>query len=173
MKTVFGLFLVLIFTSAATVAVMAQQVFAYPSAGQAVEQQSMDRYECHTWAVQQTGFDPSGLPPHQMQAAPIQTVQVAKGGGAGEALVSGAVEGAATGALVGVISGDKVGGTAAAGAAVGALKGLFKDSRRKSKNRAQAQQQRSAAQVQVAHLGRENYNRAWGACMTARDYTVQ
>jgi len=37
--------------------------FVYPSAGQTEEQQSDDRYACHRWAVDQTGFDPSlGLP---------------------------------------------------------------------------------------------------------------
>jgi hypothetical protein len=36
-----------------------QQVFAYPQHDQSVEQQAKDRYECHTWAVSQTGFDPS------------------------------------------------------------------------------------------------------------------
>lgn len=33
--------------------------YAYPSRGQSAEQQSTDRYECHTWAVQQSGFDPT------------------------------------------------------------------------------------------------------------------
>jgi hypothetical protein len=34
-------------------------VFVYPKNGQSAEQQSTDRYECHSWAVQQTGFDPT------------------------------------------------------------------------------------------------------------------
>ena len=34
-------------------------VFTYPSEGQTDEQQSRDRYECHTWAVGESGFDPS------------------------------------------------------------------------------------------------------------------
>lgn len=33
-------------------------VIAYPAKGQSAEQQSRDRYECHTWAVSQSGFDP-------------------------------------------------------------------------------------------------------------------
>ena len=36
----------------------AQQQFIYPSKGQNAQQQSRDKYECHAWAVQQTGFDP-------------------------------------------------------------------------------------------------------------------
>jgi len=40
------------------------QLFVYPKTGQSTEQQSKDRYECHQWAVQQSGFDPTaGTPP--------------------------------------------------------------------------------------------------------------
>ncbi len=35
------------------------EVFVYPKHGQSSEQQATDRYECHSWAVQQTGFDPT------------------------------------------------------------------------------------------------------------------
>ena len=34
-----------------------QRVFVYPAHGQSPEQTERDRYECHTWAVQQTGVD--------------------------------------------------------------------------------------------------------------------
>ena len=34
-------------------------LFAYPKAGQSTEQQARDREECRTWAVTQTGFDPT------------------------------------------------------------------------------------------------------------------
>ncbi|AHL76951.1 hypothetical protein CH92_18440 [Stutzerimonas stutzeri] len=34
-------------------------VIAYPASGQSAEQQSRDRYECHTWSVSQSGFDPA------------------------------------------------------------------------------------------------------------------
>jgi hypothetical protein len=33
--------------------------FAYPNDGQTSEQQSADRYECHAWSKNQTGFDPT------------------------------------------------------------------------------------------------------------------
>src|ERR1700733_4252963 len=36
-----------------------QRVFVYPAHGQSPDQTERDRYECHTWAVQQTGVDPS------------------------------------------------------------------------------------------------------------------
>lgn len=36
-----------------------EQLYVYPKRGQDTETQSLDRYECHRWAVQQTGFDPT------------------------------------------------------------------------------------------------------------------
>ncbi len=38
---------------------MAQQQFVYPQKGQSAEQQKKDEYDCHSWAVKQTGFDPT------------------------------------------------------------------------------------------------------------------
>lgn len=35
------------------------EVIAYPAAGQSADQQGRDRYECHNWAVSQSGFDPA------------------------------------------------------------------------------------------------------------------
>jgi hypothetical protein len=35
------------------------KVFVYPKNNQSSEQQAKDRYECHHWAVQQTGYDPT------------------------------------------------------------------------------------------------------------------
>jgi len=44
-------------------------VYFYPSQGRSVPaaQQDRDKYECNTWAVGQSGFDPSApeVPPHQ------------------------------------------------------------------------------------------------------------
>ena len=37
----------------------ATALFAYPKSGQNTEQQTQDRYECHHWATDQTGFDPT------------------------------------------------------------------------------------------------------------------
>ena len=34
-------------------------LFIYPQNGQSSEQQANDKYECHQWAVGQTGFDPT------------------------------------------------------------------------------------------------------------------
>ena len=40
----------------------AEEIYVYPKAGQDEDQQNLDRYECHQWAVDQTGFDPSRSP---------------------------------------------------------------------------------------------------------------
>jgi hypothetical protein len=43
--------------------------FIYPKNGQSEQQQATDRYECHRWAADQTGFDPTqsggGVPAEQ------------------------------------------------------------------------------------------------------------
>lgn len=36
-----------------------EQIFIYPRKGQSEQQQARDRYECHSWARDQTGFDPT------------------------------------------------------------------------------------------------------------------
>jgi hypothetical protein len=36
-----------------------EDLIIYPKNGQSTEQQAADRYECHSWAKQQTGFDPT------------------------------------------------------------------------------------------------------------------
>jgi len=36
-----------------------ETLFAYPNRDQSEAQQAEDRFECHSWAVEQTGYDPS------------------------------------------------------------------------------------------------------------------
>lgn len=40
----------------------AEELFIYPRLGQSEKQQADDRYACHRWAVEQTGFDPTQPP---------------------------------------------------------------------------------------------------------------
>ena len=129
----------------------------YPAKGQSKEQQSKDRYECHTWAVQETGFDPTIPQTAQAQAPPPQGGQV----------IRGAAGGAAIGAVGGAIAGD-AGKGAAIGAASGALIGGV---RKNSQNRAYQEQQ---TQAQAAANQRyAEYERALLACMTGRGYSVR
>lgn len=55
--------------AAATTQSTASQIYVYPKNGQSPEQQATDRYECHRWAVNETGFDPTqplgGVAPEQ------------------------------------------------------------------------------------------------------------
>jgi len=47
----------------------AGEVFIYPKNGQSEEEQARDKYECHKWAQNESGFDPTqpngGVPPEQ------------------------------------------------------------------------------------------------------------
>jgi hypothetical protein len=38
-----------------------ERIFVYPRQGQSEELQAKDRYECHSWAVSQTNYDPTQL----------------------------------------------------------------------------------------------------------------
>lgn len=38
------------------------QLFVYPRQGQSAQQEATDRYECHRWAINQTGYDPTLAP---------------------------------------------------------------------------------------------------------------
>ena len=150
-----GLAIVAALGLAATV--KAQDLFIYPAKGQSQEQQDKDRYECHSWAVQQTGFDPTRAT--ATYAPP--TTQAPQGG-----LLKGATRGAAVGAVGGAIGGD-AGKGAAIGAASGALIGGM---RRNDYARQQQYQAQQAANYDAA--GRDNYNRAMGACLQGRGYSV-
>ncbi len=58
----------------------AQQVFAYPKAGQTQQQQMQDRGECNQWAVGQTGYNPSApQPPAGGYAPPPIRLRAARG----------------------------------------------------------------------------------------------
>jgi len=57
-------------------------VYIYANKGQSQQQQSKDRYECHSWAVHQTGLDPTRPPPAAASAAPPPwTVVISEGTG--------------------------------------------------------------------------------------------
>lgn len=44
---------------ATTVSPAVEDIYVYPRQGQSQEQTDFDRYECHRWAVDETGFDPT------------------------------------------------------------------------------------------------------------------
>ena len=44
---------------------LVEKLFIYPARGQTEKKQADDRYECHRWGINQTGYDPS-QPPENM-----------------------------------------------------------------------------------------------------------
>src|SRR6202021_1905374 len=73
-----------------------QRVFVYPAHGQSPEQTERDRYECHLWAVQQTGVDPS-----RADASAYERVVVQPATPPGANTAGGAIAGAIIGGVVG------------------------------------------------------------------------
>ena len=143
----------------------AQDIYMYPAKGQSQEQQDRDRYECHSWAVKQTGFDPS-RPQTAASAAPAASNQPLPPQGH---VARGAARGAALGAVGGAITGD-AGTGAAAGAAMGGLAGGM---RRRQQRLQQNQQQQQPVTSSNSQQGQRNaYNRAMASCLTGRGYTV-
>ena len=161
-RRVTGTVLVAVFTQTAAFAQVPtpQQlgVFVYPAKNQDATLQQAEETECYGWAQRQTGVDPTAPPP-----APAQTPTGPDGGA-----IMGAAGGAAVGTAIGAIAGD-TGEGAAIGAVAGALRG-----RRKSKEKQKAQQQQAQAQSQGAHAAaKETFNKAYGACLEGKGYTVK
>ncbi len=140
------------FLSVATTVATAQgDLMIYPKQGQSADQQSKDRYECHTWAVQQSGFDPSN---------PQASGSTGGRSTTGKEALRGGARGAAAGAAIGAIAGD-AGKGAAIGATAGGLGRAFKE-RDRQRNEAGA-----------ASPGQQAYQRAMGACLEGRGYSVK
>lgn len=141
----------------------AQDFYIYPSEGQSQEQIEKDKFECYTWARNETGFDPMQLP----TASSPPPAQEAPQGGVGR----GAVGGALGGAAIGAIAGD-----AGKGAAIGAVGGGLIGGARRSEQRQREQhnrQQWEQQQAQQYAQARTSYNRAYVACLEARGYSVK
>ncbi|HWW19984.1 MAG TPA: hypothetical protein VNZ06_04200 [Steroidobacteraceae bacterium] len=143
------------------------QIVVYPAKGQSAEQLDRDRYECHVWAVQQSGFDPSqsGLPPGQRVV-----VEPANPPGSGTAI----------GAIAGAILGAAIAGPRQAGAGLvfGGITGAAVGATSDANAQAQANYEQhrldagyNAAAAQNAQRA-SNYRRAISACLDARGYTT-
>ncbi len=155
---VLGVAVALVWTSVAGAA----DLFVYPAKGQSAEQQKKDEFECYGWAKGQTGFDP--------MAAPRASSPAPRQGDTGVGAVGGAARGAAGGAIIGAIAGD-----AGKGAAIGAIGGgLMGGMRRRDRQREQQAAQQNWEQQQMASYTnqRNQYNRAYSACLEARGYSV-
>ena len=137
-------------------------LYIYPAKGQDKNKQDEDRYDCHSWAVSQTGFDPS-KPQEITPSSGNQPYRPSQ-----PHVLRGGARGAALGAVGGAIAGD-AGKGAAAGAAMGGLAGGF---RRRDERRQQASQQQASAQSAQQNQ-QSSYNRAFASCLEGRGYTVK
>jgi hypothetical protein len=148
----------LAYAQAPTTQGAAAGVEVYPAKGQSAQQQDKDKYQCFEWARAQTGFDPT----QATQAAPA--TQPHQSRGLGSAMVKGAAGGAA---VARIAHGD-----AGRGAAAGAISGAMREGAQKQQL-VQASQQQAAQQQAVRGQQRGAYDRAFGACMEGRGYSVR
>jgi len=134
-------------------------LYVYPQKGQSEEQTDKDKHECYKWSKENTGFDPMMAP---NATTPAPTVENKKGGVA---------KGAAVGAIGGKVLGNSSKTTkksAAAGAVVGGAK-------QGSDNKKQQQAKNDWEQKEASNYSaqRNEYNRAYGACLEGRGYSVK
>jgi outer membrane lipoprotein SlyB len=140
-----------------------RDVYVYPVNGQSEAQTDRDRYECNSWAVQQTHFDPS-LANHDQ--APRVRVMAAP---PGTSTAGGAITGAVIGASIS--NPRNAPGGALVGAIAGAIIGAAADEARQQRvdEVQQEYNQRYAAQQRPA----QDYRRALSACLEGRGYTIK
>lgn len=141
------------------------RVYFYPGQGQSEEQQDRDRYECHTWSVRETKFDPSK---HVVTGAERGTVVPARS--SGQTIGAAAAVGAVLGA---VVAGQ---GDVAKGAVVGAMAGTVVGSAAASANEAdarRAQQYRTSRMSPRYEKQAGEFRRAMSACLEGRGYSVK
>jgi hypothetical protein len=138
---------------------VSQDVFIYPQKGQSAEQQDKDKYECYNWAKTNSGFDPMAAP--TTSSPPPRT----------EEKSHGVLKGAAIGAVGGKILGDSKKTTRTAAAAGGLLGGVRQHQHNsREQQRVDDWERREASNYAN---NRNNYNRAYAACLEGRGYTVK
>ena len=135
---------------------LAHGLFIFPNDGQSEDQQDQDEFQCIRAATRQTGFDPMQTP--TATTAPPETQ-----GGVGQGAVRGALLGTAVGALT---------GNTRQGLRTGAVSGGLLGGMRRADSNAQ-QDQWAQEQVAIYQTDRNNWNRAFTACMESRGYTVR
>jgi OmpA family protein len=163
MKTMWTLIIGLVFLFVSVGPVQAD-MFIYPKEGQSKEKQEMDEFQCHKWAKQQSGSNPTAM---SSQPAPAPVPQASNQG----QVVRGGARGALLGAVGGAIGGD-AGKGAKVGAGVGATAGLLKRRRGRIEQDAQQQAQNQVQQQsQAAAAG--GYDRAYKVCLKGRGYEVE
>jgi hypothetical protein len=130
------------------------QLQVTPQRDQSADQMRRDRYECHNWAVEQTGEVPVSTPAPNQDA-----VDAAKRADRVARIGTGAAIGAALGGLFG--GGHNYGEDIVKGAAVGSVVGVATSSVHDKKQQKQAGPEPGS-----------DYLRALTACLEGRGYTV-
>jgi hypothetical protein len=138
------------FATGARAAVDLAALQVTPQRGQSADQARRDRYECHNWAVEQTGVVPLAAPPEDEDDRARRAERIAR-------VLNGVAIGSAIGGLVRATQDRNPAHGVLAGAAVGAAVG--------------------AATTPAARRGVEDdsdgeYLRALSACLEGRGYTV-
>ena len=144
------------------------QIYFYPNKGQSTEQQSRDHYACYTWAVEQTGFDPS-----VSTIVPEQRVRVVPMPPPGQDTIAMSIAGAVLGALI--AGPHHSGGGALFGAATGAMLGASSDISRQESARQMEEAYNNRNQARDFHREKKalEFRRAMSACLEGRGYTVK
>ena len=128
-----------------------------PQRGQSAEQARRDRYECHNWAVAQTGGQvPSVTPSPSESSEPDK----AKRADMIYRIVSGAAIGASIGGIASAIQNEYAGEALLAGAAIGGAVGAGTGAAKHRK------------EEKAAATGPDDYLRALTACLEGRGYAV-
>lgn len=148
-------------------------VYAFPTRAQTHEQQNADEAACFGWAKTQTGYDPlRPSVPKTQSATDAAPVSAASGGGE---RARGALGGAAAGAVIGAVAGD-----AEDGAKIGAAAGTLRGGQMRRQSAKQAELGRKQAEATAAErtdrelaAAKEDYNRAFGACLEGKGYSVK
>ena len=166
MKQVISITFLLLFSVWLVSPVWAQDPIVYPAKGQSEDQMEKDKYQCYSWAKNQTGFDPMKTPT-TTSGPPAKEKEVWGAGKTG-------VAGGATGAIVGGAAKGKKG--ALRGGLLGAAGGALIGGARSSNQRNREAQKRKDWERKEANnyvRARNEYNRAFGACMEGRGYSVK
>ena len=142
--------------------------FILSNRNQSADLQSRDHYACYTWAMEQTGFDPS-----VSSIVPEQRVRVVPMPPPGQDTIAMSIAGAVLGAL---IAGPRhAGGGALIGAAGGAMAGMVSDASRVEAARQMEEAYNNRNQGRDFRREKKGlqFRRAMSACMEGRGYTVK
>lgn len=121
-----------------------------PQRGQSADQARRDRYECHNWAVAQTGFLPLAAPPQDEDDRARRAERISR-------VLNGAAIGSGLGGLIRATQDKNPAHGVLAGGAIGAAVGA-----------ATTPAERRSAEDDAD----QEYLRALSACLEGRGYTV-